>query len=84
MAITRVAPLVVLGALLWPSPLLAQAPVAELSMTGGASTEDVGAAATQLSIFGEVTSDLRFYVEGAWGQRWGTATDTFGAAYPYE
>jgi hypothetical protein len=62
----------------------AQAPAAELSITGGASTENVEAAATQLSVFGDLARDLRFYVEGAWGSRSGDRTDAFGGAYPYD
>jgi hypothetical protein len=62
----------------------AQAPAAELSITGGASTENTEAAATQLSVFGELARDLRFYVEGAWGSRSGSRTDAFGGAYPYD
>lgn len=71
---------------LGPHRLMAQsAPVAmEFSITGGASTENVEAAATQVRLFGEVARDLRFYLEGAWAQRSVTTSDAFGAAYPYD
>ena len=74
--------LVILG----PQIVSAQSPTAsmEVSVTGGASTEDTRAVATQVRLFGELARDFRFYVEGAWGARSATASDVFGAAYPYD
>lgn len=65
-------------------PVVAQPMSAELSITGGGSTEEVGAGATQLSVFGDLARDVRVYVEAAWGSRSTTRTDVFGAAYPYD
>jgi hypothetical protein len=80
----RLALLVALAMTVSASPLAAQAPVAEVSVTGGVSTERVEAAATQVSVFGDLARDLRFYAEGAWASRSGSGTDAFGAAYPYD
>jgi hypothetical protein len=86
MALTRVLLLAVAMLMFAPRPVGAQPelPAVELAMTGGASTENVEAAATQLSIFGELVPDLRFFVEGAWGSRSQSTSDVFGAAYPYD
>ena len=75
-----------LAMMLAPGPLAAQsrAASAEISITGGASTQNIEAAATQVRLFGEVAPDLRFYVEGSWASRSGIASDAFGAAYPYD
>jgi hypothetical protein len=68
----------------------AQVVATEVDMTAGYSTEDVSAAATQIRAFGEVRGGIRFFGEAAWGARYFTesrpksATDVFGAAYPYE
>jgi hypothetical protein len=62
----------------------AQSATAELSTAGGTSTVDGHAAAAQLRLFGEVATDFRFYLEGAWGSRSDSKTDAFGAAYPYD
>ena len=72
--------------MLGPYTLSAQSPTAsmEVSVTGGTSTEDAQALATQVRLFGELARDLRFYVEGAWGLRSETTSDVFGAAYPYD
>ena len=61
-------------------------PVAvELSQTGGYSTEQVAAVATQLRAFGELAPQrLRFNVEVAWAVRSADDSDVFGAAYPYD
>jgi hypothetical protein len=84
MALTRLVLLASLAAVAGARAVAAQEAAAELSITGGASTENVEVAATQLSVFGDIARDLRFYVEGAWGSRSGTGTDAFGAAYPYD
>jgi hypothetical protein len=76
--------LVCLAALVTPALAAAQAASAELSVTGGASTGDVAAAAAQVAVFGEVATDLRFYAETAWARRSRRRTDAFGAAYPYD
>jgi len=75
-----------LAVMLGPHASAAQSPVAsaEVSIAGGASTEKVAAAATQIRIFGEVAPDFRFFVEGAWASRSGNPSDAFGAAYPYD
>lgn len=85
MAVMRAMLCAVVFALL-AHPLAAQpAPVSvEVAVTAGASTQDVGATATQVRLFGEPARDLRFYVEGAWAQSSGTTSDAFGAAYPYD
>jgi hypothetical protein len=84
MAVTRIALLACVAFTAGARIVAAQVPVAELSVTGGASTENVEAAATQISIFGDIARDFRFYVEGAWGSRSGGRTDAFGGAYPYD
>jgi hypothetical protein len=56
----------------------------ELAQTGGYSTEQVAAVATQLRAFGELAPPrLRFNVEVAWAVRSAEDSDVFGAAYPY-
>jgi hypothetical protein len=65
-------------------PVAAQAPAAELSITGGASSEHVEVVSTQVSVFGDIAQDFRFYAEAAWGSRSGGGTDAFGGAYPYD
>ena len=52
-----------------PAQARAQTTAVEVSMTGGGSTQEVGAAATQ---------------EGTWGRRSTNGTDAFGGAYPYD
>src|SRR5581483_868384 len=61
----------------------AQTITTEAAVTGGYSTENVSAVATQLRVFGEVKPSIRFFVEGAWAASSDTDTDAFGAAYPY-
>lgn len=60
------------------------APQVELALTAGASTQSVGAAATQVRVFGEPRRNLRFFLEAAWATQSGQASDAFGAAYPYD
>jgi hypothetical protein len=54
----------------------------DVSITAGASTEQVGAGSMQARVFGEA-SGLRVYLEAAWGTVSGPRSDAFGAAYPY-
>ena len=65
----------------------AQSITTEAAVTGGVSTDgDPGAlraVATQLRAFGDITSGVRFFVEGAWAKTSQDESDAFGAAYPY-
>lgn len=61
------------------SPVTAEADIAV-----GHSTADVNAAAAQIRLFGASKSDLRFFVEAVWSARTTSASDAFGAAYPYD
>src|SRR5712691_4500414 len=65
-----------------PGAAAAQSLTIESAATAGTSTEEVSAAATQFRAFGDVTSGVRFFVEGAWAHRTEEETDVFGAAYP--
>jgi hypothetical protein len=56
----------------------------EIAVTGGASTQSVGAAATQVRVFGEPKRNLRFFLETAWATQSGRVSDAFGGAYPYD
>jgi hypothetical protein len=47
------------------------------------SSEEVGALGAQVRVFGELESQIRLYLEGAWASRSDRTTDAFGAAYPY-
>ena len=81
-----------IGALLvlCPSIASAQAITTEVDVSAGYSTERVSAGATQVRAFGEGPGAIRFFGEVAWGARYfpasrpESATDAFGAAYPYE
>jgi len=57
---------------------------AEADITVGRSTDDVSAAAAQIRLFGASKSDLRYFVEAVWSARTASASDAFGAAYPYD
>jgi hypothetical protein len=71
-------------ALLWlAAPLDAQSVAVEGAHAAGASSEEIGAAGTQLRIFGEAVRGLHFKVEGTWGWRSEDEGDFFGTAYPY-
>jgi hypothetical protein len=76
----------------------AQTPSAEVDVTAGYSGEEIRAAATQLRVFGDGPSQIRYFAEMSWGGRWAggdpvlgagligvdpIGTDVFGAAYPY-
>jgi hypothetical protein len=63
---------------------MAQAPITEIDVTAGYSTEGIGAVTGQVRAFGEAKPDLRYYLEGSWGDRTETTSDAFGAAYPYD
>ena len=54
----------------------------DVSITAGASTEEVGSGSTQARVFGDAFG-MRVYLEGAWGTVRGPKSDAFGAAYPY-
>jgi hypothetical protein len=86
MAVIRLLLLVSMAALAGPRVAGAQSVAAELSVTGGASSEDVRLGAAQLSVFGDLATDFRFFTEASWGSRSATPTrtDVFGAAYPYD
>jgi hypothetical protein len=72
-------------ALIHPSVARSQPVAVEASQTGGYSTEEIAAVATQVRVFGELpASRLRFNVEAAWGKRSAQGSDVFGTAYPYE
>jgi len=84
MALTRAAAAWLAAALLTAVPARGQSLLAEVVQTGGYSTVGSGAAATQVRLFGEAWSGVRFNAEGAWATRSGGATDAFGSAYPYD
>lgn len=78
---TFLAASIVIGLL--PAYARAQAAFTEVDVTVGHSTEDVQAAATQLRVFGEGPGKWRLFAEGSWADVWGSTSDAFGAAYPY-
>ena len=61
----------------------AQSLTSELSTVIGGSSEEVAAIGVQARLFGELESEIRLYLEGAWATRSDVETDAFGAAYPY-
>jgi hypothetical protein len=65
------------------TPAFAQAIGSEVSVTGGASTDEVTAQAMQGRIFAD-TSWMRVFGEASWANVAGPHSDAFGAAYPYE
>ena len=65
------------------APALAQAVSSEVSVTGGASTDEVTATATQGRVFADL-SWVRLFSEASWASVAGPQSDAFGAAYPYE
>ena len=85
--------------MLTAEPAYAQTTIAtEIDVTAAYSGEEIGAAASQVRLFGEGPGRIGFFAEAAWGERWagdapvvgelmsGTdpiGTDVFGAAYPY-
>lgn len=66
-------------------PALGQAITVEADITGGYTSDEIGALATQLRAFGEMPLGVRIFAEAAWATRSETAetTDAFGSAYPY-
>jgi len=77
----------------------AQHVAAELDVSAGISGEQIGAAASQLRVFGQAPAKIDVFVETAWGDRWAgddpvigsgligmdpLGTDVFGSAYPYK
>jgi hypothetical protein len=77
--------LVLLALLAVPRPSEAQTAdvTTEVDVTVGRSSEDVGAAGSQVRLFGALPGDWRFYAEASWADTWGEHSDAFGAAYPY-
>jgi hypothetical protein len=65
-----------------PRSVAAQSLTTETAMTGGMSTDGASAAATQLRAFGDVPFGIRYFAEAAWAET-DSASDAFGAAYPY-
>ena len=65
------------------TPAFAQPVSSEVSVTGGASTDEVTAGALQGRVFAD-TSWMRLFAEASWATVAGPQTDAFGAAYPYE
>ena len=81
---------VMLAWLVWATVAVqagAQGVTAEISTTGGVSSDHVLAAATQARLFGEVRT-VRFFAEGAWTRSTeredGQSSEAFTTAYPYE
>ncbi len=61
-----------------------QSITAEAAITAGSSSEEhVSAAGAQVRVFGDISSSIRFFAEGAWGATTDEDTDAFGVAYPY-
>ncbi len=83
MAVKQAVLVVLFAALVQASPARGQSLTAEVDLTVGYSTDEVGAVATQVRAFGDLKGGVRFYLEGAWADRSELRTDAFGAAYPY-
>lgn len=81
-AIVFLAALAACGA---PNPASGQAVTVEADITGGYTSDEAGAFATQVRAFGDAPLGLRVFAEAAWAGRSETdeSTDAFGAAYPY-
>jgi hypothetical protein len=56
----------------------------EFTQSGGGSTDEVAAAATQVRALGEVGPGIRYMGEVAWAGRSADRHDAFDAAYPYD
>jgi hypothetical protein len=80
---TRFSAAVALACLVAPVPAQAQAVVAELQQSNGVSSDATSTTSTQLRLYGEPVGNLRFKLEGSFGQRYGTQSDLLGTAYPY-
>jgi hypothetical protein len=65
------------------TPVVAQPVAAEVSITGGVSSDEVTARAMQARAFGDV-GGVRVFGEVSWAAVAGPVSDAFGAAYPYE
>lgn len=76
--------LVILAAMVHPSPARSQSLTVEADLTAGYSTDEVGAVATQLRAFGDLKAGVRFYLETAWSRHSDKESDAFTAAYPYD
>ena len=79
------APLALFLVLIGATPVRGQSITVEADVTGGYSTDEVSAIATQLRGFGDLKAGVRYYLEIAWATRseMQVPTDAFGAAYPY-
>jgi hypothetical protein len=85
MALNRVSAAVFVFGVMHAAVARSQPVTVEVAQSGGYSTEEIAAVATQVRAFGELTpSRLRFNVEAAWGKRSAQGSDVFGSAYPYE
>jgi hypothetical protein len=80
--VTRAA-LACVAALWLTMPVHGQSVAIDGTHSAGASSEEIGAAGTQLRLFGEILKGLRFQIEGSWGWRSEDEGDFFGTAYPY-
>ncbi len=67
------------------SPARAQPVFVEADLTGGYTSDQANALATQVRVFGDIPLGLRVLAEAAWAARSETneSTDAFGAAYLY-
>jgi len=84
-ALSRLAVAAFIAGVLYAQIAHGQPVTVEVAQSGGYSTEEIAAVATQGRVFGELTpARVRFNVEAAWGKRSGKGSDAFGAAYPYE
>jgi hypothetical protein len=83
MAMTRIALFLCVSVWVSGPAARAQSLTSELSTTIGGSSEEVAAIGAQARLFGELESEIRVYLEGAWATRSDVETDAFGAAYPY-
>jgi hypothetical protein len=84
MAMKRLGPTLCVCLLVASAAARAQSLTSELSVVTGVSSEDVATLGAQARLFGELESEIRIYLEGAWASRSDVETDAFGAAYPYE
>jgi hypothetical protein len=84
-AVTRLAVILFVVGVMHAAVARSQPVTVEVAQSGGYSTEEIAAVATQVRAFGEVTPwQIRFNVEGAWGARSAEGSDVFGSAYPYD
>lgn len=84
MSLTRCAAALLAVLSLGARPLSAQTATTEFDVTVGHSTENVDAASSQVRVFGDAMAGWQYYVEASWAQQWGSVSDAFGSAYPYD